>query len=66
MTQTTQDLVLYYFMIGTGLTLVLDLVIRFVKTSEPYTASEVLASILLWPVMLSILIVNFIKGFRNV
>ena len=66
MTQTTQDLVLYYFMIGTGFTLVLDLVIRFTKTSQPYTASEVLASILLWPVMLSVLVINIIKGFRNV
>ena len=66
MTQTTQDLVLHYFMIGTGFTLLLDLIIRFIKTSEPYTATEVLASILLWPVMLSVLVINIIKGFRNV
>jgi hypothetical protein len=66
MTQTTQDLVLHYFMIGTGFTLLLDLIIRFVKTSEPYTASEVLASIFLWPVMVIVFIINFIKGFRNV
>lgn len=66
MTQTTQDFVLYYFMIGTGLTLVLDLVIRFIKSSEPYTAAEVLASIALWPIMLISLIVTIIKGFKNV
>jgi len=66
MTQTTQDSVLHYFMIGTGLTLLLDLVIRFVKTSEPYTATEVLASTFLWPVMVIVFIINFIKGFRNV
>lgn len=66
MVYPVQDLVLYYFMIGTGFTLVLDLVIRFIKTSQPYTASEVLASILLWPVMLSVLVINIIKGFRNV
>lgn len=66
MTQTAQDLVLHYFMIGTGFTLLLDLVIRFVKTSEPYTATEVLASIFLWPVMVIVFIINFIKGFRNV
>ena len=66
MTQTAQDLVLHYFMIGTGFTLPLDLLIRVIKTSQPYTASEVLASIALWPVMLSVLIVSFIKGFGNV
>lgn len=66
MTQTTQDLVLHYFMIGTGLTLFLDFIIRIVKTSEPYTAIEVLASIVLWPVMVCVFIVNFIKGFKDV
>lgn len=66
MNQFTQDLVLHYFMIGTGFTLVLDLLIRFIKTSEPYTAREVLASIFLWPIMLIVFIVNFIKGIKNV
>ena len=66
MTQTTQDLVLHYFMIGTGFTLLLDLIIRFIKTSEPYTASEVLVSIFIWPVMIIVFIINFIKGFKNV
>lgn len=66
MTQTPQDLLIYYSMIGIGFTLVLDLVIRLVKTSQPFTASEVLVSIFLWPVMVIVFIVNFIKEFRNV
>jgi len=53
-------------MIGTGFTLLLDVIIRIIKTSEPYTAIEVVASIMLWPVMVCVFIVNFIKGIRNV
>lgn len=66
MAYPVQDLVLYYFMIGTGLTLLLDLMVRIVKSSQPYTASEVLACIVLWPIMVCVFIVNFIKGIRNV
>ena len=63
---TMQDLVLYYFMIGTGFTLALDVFIRCIKTSEPLTTVEVLATIFIWPVMVIVLIVNFIKGIKNV
>ena len=66
MAYPVQDLVLHYFMIGTGFTLLLDVIIRIIKTSEPYTAIEVVASIMLWPVMVYVFIVNFIKGIRNV
>jgi len=66
MAYPVQDLVLYYFMIGTGFTLLLDVIIRIIKTSEPYTAIEVVASIMLWPVMLIVLITNIIKGIKNV
>lgn len=66
MSQFTQDLILYYFMIGTGLTLLLDLMVRIAKTSEPYTAIEVLACIMLWPILLIVIIVNFVKGFKDV
>jgi hypothetical protein len=66
MAYPVQDLVLHYFMIGTGLTLLLDIIIRIIKTSEPYTAIEVLVCIVFWPVMLTIFIVNFIKGIKSV
>jgi hypothetical protein len=66
MAYPVQDLVLYYFMIGTGLTLFLDIIIRIIKTSEPYTAIEVVASIVLWPVMVCVFITNIIKGIKNV
>ncbi len=66
MAYPVQDLVLHYFMIGTGFTLLTDLTIRFMKTSEPYTAIEVLASIVLWPVMATVLIVKIIRGGQDV
>jgi hypothetical protein len=66
MTQAIQDLIVHYFMIGTGLTLVLDLFIRFTKSSEPSTAMEVVAGIVLWPVMLCAFIINIIKRINNV
>lgn len=66
MTQTIQDLIVHYFMIGTGLTLVLDLFIRFTKSSEPSTAIEVVVSIILWPVMVTAFIINIIKRINNV
>jgi hypothetical protein len=66
MAYPVQDLLLYYFMIGTGFTLLTDLIIRFTESSEPYTTPEVLASILLWPVMVCVFIVNFIRRIGNV
>lgn len=66
MAYPVQDLVLHYFMIGTGFTLLTDLTIRFMKTSEPYTAIEVLTSIVLWPVMAIVLIVRIIRGGQDV
>lgn len=66
MSQFTQDLILHYFIIGTVVTLLIDLMIRVIKTTEPYTAAEVLACIVLWPMVLVLTIVTFIRGGKDV
>jgi len=66
MSEFTQDLILHYFMIGSVATLLMDLMIRFVKTSEPFTVAEILISITIWPVVLIVFIINIFRKNQDV
>jgi len=66
MSEFTQDLILHYFMIGSVATLLMDLMIRFVKTSEPFTVTEILISITIWPVVLIVFIINIFRKNQDV
>jgi len=66
MSEFTQDLILHYFMIGSVATLLMDLMIRFVKTSEPFTVAEILISIAIWPVVLIVFIINIFRKNQDV
>jgi len=66
MSQFTQDLILHYFMIGSVATLLMDLMIRFVKTSEPFTVAEILISITIWPVVFTVFIINIFRKNQDV
>ena len=56
------DYVLTYLGIGVFLSIIMDISIRQVKTSEPLTFIEILTCIFTWPVVIFILIKGFIEG----
>lgn len=62
----TQTILFNYFLIGTIFTLCVDLLIRFIKTSEPYNIKEIFISIIIWPVIAIGMIITFFKGGSDV
>jgi len=60
-------LILYYttWYLGIGFVsaFLIDQIIRATQSSEPYTAKEILAVILLWPINVCIFIFSFITSF---
>ena len=61
------SLLLYYFnwYIGIGIvtTFIIDQIIRITKSSDPYTAKEILIITLIWPINVSIFIYSFFRSF---
>jgi hypothetical protein len=61
------NLILYYatWYLGIGFVsaFLIDQIIRATQSSEPYTAKEILAVILLWPINVTVFIVSFILSF---
>lgn len=57
--------ILHYLLIGILSTLFIDLVIRFLSTSEPYTPLEILLATIFWPFNVCIFIYAVIKSFFN-
>ena len=61
------SLILYYttWYLGIGFVsaFLIDQVIRVTQSSDPYTAREIFAVILLWPINVTVFIVSFIISF---
>lgn len=53
--------ILPYIGIGLFITIVMDISIREMKSSEPFTLLEFLGCVVIWP----IIIIGAIKGFIN-
>jgi hypothetical protein len=62
----TQTILFNYFLIGSIFTICVDLLIRFIKTSEPYNIKEIFISIIIWPVIATGMVISFFKGMGNV
>ena len=55
------NILIPYLSIGIVVTISIDIVIRVLQSSEPFTVSDVCVCTLLWPSTL----VEFIKGYIN-
>jgi len=62
----TQTILFNYFLIGTIFTLCVDLLIRVIKTSEPYNIKEIFISIFIWPFIAIGMMKTFFKGRSDV
>ena len=70
MRTTMYSYILYYFMIGTISTMVMDYILnrlaRFLNDeSKKFSNMERIIVIVLWPIYTSVFIWNFIIGLRN-
>lgn len=55
------NILIPYLTTGIVVAISIDMLIRILQSSEPFTASDIFACILLWPSML----VQFVKGYIN-
>jgi hypothetical protein len=53
----------WYVGIGFITAFAIDQVIRFTRSSEPYTAKEIIVVILLWPINVLIFLYSFFRSF---
>jgi hypothetical protein len=58
----TQTILFNYLLIGTVFTACVDLLIRTLKTSDPYNIKEIIISIIIWPFVALGMIKTFFKG----
>ena len=56
------DYILPYFSIGLLITIMSDISIREMETSEPFTFVEILVCVIIWPYIIIQGIIGFFKG----
>ena len=59
------NVLLQYAIIGFVCTVFIDITIRTTKSSEPFTTSEILGVILVWPVVMFSFLQSFFEDFFN-
>lgn len=55
------NLLFSYFIIGVAISVISDITIRVVRSSDPFTFADIWACILFWPIVVA----GFVKGFIN-
>lgn len=66
MLSTIFTFITIYLVIGFITAFAIDTYIRYYKTSEPYTFSEVMIVIPFWPFNVSVFITAFIKSYFDI
>jgi hypothetical protein len=56
------NIVQNYFIVGIVLSVFIDIAVRIIKASTPFTFIEIFAVILAWPVVVATLLTKFINA----
>ena len=56
------NIALGYFITGAILSVITDISIRLIKVSPPFTFKDIVVVALIWPTVISVLVVDYLNG----